>query len=389
MFFQKTLSMASLALFCASLGACKAGYNRIYENDIVIDESVRTCSKTPITTNTSPATLKVFNLISDLSCRQIKDYILSGQSLGNGNAINGTNPAYNYATLIDNLAQTGQSIAVINIDYENDNRYSLATLNEANETLIRHAQKSGIISISWTPLNPWSTNNTLAHSTDVKLTNLISNDPALSGQQAFTTQLNNVIQALRRLQENNIPVVFSPFPEMNTAKMWYGAQQANTDGDFKKLWDFVNQQFANAQLNNILWVYAPYTGLASEIKSTTWGYPGDNKIDIIAPISFSDELNISAYEEYVKFNKPMGMTHLAPKTANGKFDNRLYASQLNGRFTNISYWIAAHDDDSNGDGTIDILRSIYRNEKAAELFNDNSFIATTETIANKSWLINQ
>ncbi|MDZ7924653.1 MAG: hypothetical protein U5M23_11430 [Marinagarivorans sp.] len=171
----KTLSLAAL---CLSFTACKSGYNRLYTSSDP-DENAPPCTENSITDSPSTQAAAVYSLISDLTCKKTKGYILSGQSLGDGNQINGNDNNKNYATLIDNIARSEKRrIAIASIDYENSAQFSAAELTEANKQLITHANThGGIVSISWTPQNPFpNANNSLAHTADVALANLYSTD---------------------------------------------------------------------------------------------------------------------------------------------------------------------------------------------------------------------
>ncbi|MDZ7924654.1 MAG: glycosyl hydrolase [Marinagarivorans sp.] len=181
------------------------------------------------------------------------------------------------------------------------------------------------------------------------------------------------------MSDESVPVLFSPFPSMNTSAMWYGPQGNNDKDDaFIKLWNYTIDKIKAEGLKNIIWVYAPRAGRASERITATWGYPGINSVDVVAPIAFSDEVNINNFDDYKKLDKPLGMTRLSPISGTGEFDNTIYAAEWEDQYGYLAYWIADHDDANK-------KHSLYGNKKYSELFK-NSKIATTETIKNKEWL---
>ncbi|HEY7774439.1 MAG TPA: glycosyl hydrolase [Marinagarivorans sp.] len=391
----KSLSAVALVTACASLIACKAGYNHIYENSDPDDDAVVRCSGSPITSDPTEKTLALYDAISDLSCIIDDDeeaFYIVGQSVGNGDEIVSDDSFRNYATLIGSL---DRRIAIASVDYEKSQRYSESELKDANDKLIEHAGDGGIVSITWTPLNPWTADNNdiddklaWSNNTDLpELYNAPEEGEESKAYQDFDSQITLVVEMLAELANQNVPVLFAPFPEMNTSAVWYGAQtnadadNTNTEVKFKALWDRLASAIEAQDLKNILWVYAPSTGIASNRVTATWGYPGSSNTDIVAPVAYTDEVSISDYSTYVDMNKPLGMTRLAPRPlGDGNFDNRNYITQLDASYPAIAYWIAEHDDRESND-----LRSIASNEFANELLRDKR-TATIETIKNEEWL---
>lgn len=383
--FKKLFWAIGLSASCAFLLSCKSGYNRLYE-DSDPDENAPVCSGNPSNGSLSDSGVKVYDLISDLSCEKIEDYVLSGQSVGFGNEAGDDDEYRNYETLVEQLASdTDKTVAVISIDYEKTELFTSGELDEANEVLIKHHDKGGLVSISWTPQNPWvdTQSDKLSPIDDSDLAILYGDDADDEAYIAFNDRLTLVIEKLKALEDKNIPVLFSPFPEMNTTTYWYGAHDDNTEVKFKALWKHVYTA-VNAKVDNVLWVYAPRSGTTSQRVSALWGYPAN--LDIISGISYSDEVNISDYDKYRDQDKPMGMTRLAPATSDGTFDNNKYVTELTDRYPYIAYWIAEHDTDNSDDaGTDNIQRSIYRNTKANELMNASD-VASAETIVEEQWL---
>lgn len=379
-----TLSLVTISL---TLNGCKSGYNVLYENGTA-DEDAPSCNSQPSNTNLSASALRVYDLIVDLSCERIPDFVLSGQSTGNGNEISGNDNFRSYNALINQLTQdTGNTPAIVAIDYEKTAQFSSTQLTEANGTLETHHNNSGLVSISWTPLNPWAPNssNPLAATEDTDLTVLYGTDTTNAVYTAFNDRLTLIIEQLNALDDLNIPVLFSPLPSMNTDEYWYGAHSDNTEAEFRALWQHIYTR-VNTQVNNVIWVYAPRSGTTAQRVSALWGYPSN--VDVIAGISLSNEINITDYTSYRDQNKPLGMTRLAPSTADGTFDNTLYASELTGRFPFVAYWIADHDtDNSSQPNSSDILRSLINNEKEDSLLS-NENIATTQTLISEQWLSN-
>jgi beta-mannanase len=383
----KNSMYALVLLFTAlSLSSCKSGYNRTYQISSA-DEDAPGCDNSPLNSNANANTVALFDLIVDLTCDRIEDYVLVGQSTGNGDEIVDENNDFrNYETLIESpTTDYDKRISIVSIDYENSARFDAATLTRANEQLQEHFLEGGIVSITWTPLNPWTAEdgtitNKLAVSDDTDLSLLYGTDTTDASYLSFNSQLDLIAEQLKELSDANIPVLFAPFPEINTDNYWYGANTNNTSNEVIELWTYVFDRLNQENLTNILWVYAPRSGVTSERLTSTWGYPGTAYVDIVAAISYSDEVSVLDYADLINLDKPMGMTRLAPKSTDGTFDNQNYAVELQGRYPYIAYWIADHDTETNS-----IRRSIVRNNNAEDLLN-NDFTATVETIIDEDWL---
>lgn len=384
---KKFFGTLAILASCLLIISCKSGYNTLYEQSNP-DENAPECAATPSNNNLNTAAIRVFDLITDLSCERIENFVLSGQSLGFGNEISGNNSYRNYSNLVENLAaNTTKTVAIASIDYEKTALFTSGELDEANAVLIRHSNNSGLVSISWTPQNPWARalDDKLSPTDNTDLAVLYGDDTQITEYVNFNERLTLVIDKLNDLQEQGVSVIFSPFPEMNTTAYWYGAHDNNTEAKFRALWAHVYNR-VNAETNNVIWAYAPRSGTTAVRVSALWGYP--TNLDIIAAVSYSDEASILDYDRYRDQNKPMGMTRLSPATSDGTFDNRLYASELLERYPFIAYWIADHDtDNSNQANTDNIQRSIIRNLEASALMN-NASVASTQTIIDEQWLSN-
>lgn len=384
----KPLMITSLISVAVIVSACKPGYNRIYDNSDP-DDDKPDCADAPINNNASDKTKEVFRLIADLSCDRIENYVLVGQSLGAGDQIADSNDDnHSYDALIDDLfSSTNKRPAVISIDYEAIERFDETALDSANQELITHANNDGIISITWTPTNPWKSDTNqlpLAPTTQTDLSILYGSDDGSDAWSNFDTQLKLVASQLKKLSDQEVPVLFAPFPEMNTPDRWYGDHKDNSATNFEQLWNHVYSTINAESPTNLIWVYAPRSGNITVRENATWGYPGESRIDVVAGIAFTDDLAISDYNAYVELNKPIGMTRLAPSgVTNGQFDNELYVRVLHGDYKQVAYWIADHDTPVTNEDPQ--KRSIISNLKSRELMN-NANTATIDTIRNEDWL---
>ena len=88
------------------------------------------------------------------------------------------------------------------------------------------------------------------------------------------------------------------------------------------------------QLQNLLWVYAPYHDQANRSAY----YPGDAYVDIVALDVYADypvghftmevvrmsgrsfQANVQSYDEMLSFHKPFALAEIGPSTTDGRFD---------------------------------------------------------------------
>lgn len=388
----KPLMIASLLGTACIVTACKSGYNYIYDNS---DSSVEKpdCAEAPITGTASDKTKKVFELVAGLSCDRteaLEDYVLVGQSLGAGNQIiNSNDDNRSYQALVEKLASdTGRYPAIISIDYEEVDQFNATALNEAHEQLKSHSDSDGIVSITWTPFNPWkattSSEPLTPSSQENDLAILYGEDDGSEAWDRFNSQLTLVSEQLKALSDLEVPVLFSPFPQMNIKERWYGAHDNNSAAEFVSLWDHVYTIVNEQQPTNLIWVYSPRWSNATERKSATWGYPEANRVDIIGGVIYSNSLQLADYEEYEALNKPIGLTRLAPESlTDGTFDNMNYINLLSEEYPFIAYWIAEHNTPIADQDPI--KRAIISNANAGDLMK-NEKTATRNTIDTKNWL---
>lgn len=98
--------------------------------------------------------------------------------------------------------------------------------------------------------------------------------PGTTVYNNFMDALNPYCDKLRVVANNNVPILFRPFHEMNGAIYWWNTPGASA---FKDLWAwFFDEMTKRRGFHNLLWCYAPtrYAG-----NFLTW-YPNPNTVDI-------------------------------------------------------------------------------------------------------------
>ena len=110
---------------------------------------------TPADADASKAARAVLAYLAALS-NDTKPGAIVGQNTGHGSQILDESGTVGYAALVGALQQqTGELPGMIGLDYEHDRIYSADELLAANQILIQHWKKGGLVTINWSPINPW------------------------------------------------------------------------------------------------------------------------------------------------------------------------------------------------------------------------------------------
>lgn len=327
-----------------------------------------TIDGTPCNPNASENAKNVLAYLAALTART-KTGVISGQNCGHGNEI----AHGNYDSFIETLyKQTGQYPGMIGIDYGYMREFSLDELVEANQYLIDYWNKGGLVTINWSPTNPWGDKNTYEDirtkygGTDLK--KLIT--PGSPVYDRWMAKLDRIAAALQNLQKSGVVVLWRPMQEMNGWWFWWGKTDMDslslTHNAYIALWRHMYNYFTNEKgLNNILWVFSPNYGQVF----SSFPYPGDDYVDIIGGTQYSAALDISGYLDYLHYKKPVGMAEYGPdlNSPNGHYDNLKYVQRLKKDYPRIAYWVTWHSWPGEKMALAD-------NDRSKELMNDGYVI---------------
>jgi len=138
----------------------------------------------------------------------------------------------------------------------------------------------------------WDGYNTSATTFDLS-TALDGSDP--EGYDLLLRDIDAIAAQLKRLANEDIPVLWRPLHEASGGWFWWGAHGAE---NYKTLWKLLYDRLTNVhQLNNLIWVY---NGQAAD-----W-YPGDEYVDIIAEDNYVGPYDYESL--YNLFYKALGYT---------------------------------------------------------------------------------
>jgi mannan endo-1,4-beta-mannosidase len=110
---------------------------------------------------------------------------------------------------------------------------------------------------------------------------------------------------LKQLQDEDIPVLWRPYHEMNGVWFWWCNQKG--DQGFKRLWIMMYDYFTNHhKLNNLIWVWntnAPRDIPGDEAWDYEMFYPGDKYVDILAADVYRHDYKQSHHDDLVALAK--------------------------------------------------------------------------------------
>lgn len=316
--------------------------------------------------------VKILTYITNLSTNNVTSFTgaISGQNCYHGSQILDSDYLQGYKNMVEDLhTATGKWIGIIGVDYEWQQIFTPAQLTQTNKVLIDYAKAGGLITINFSPQNPWGNDES----------DLVKNpgnqDSTLSGTQtgmpagaslndlidatkpvnvAWMRKLDRVAAALRELRDAGVIVLFRPMQEPNGSWFWWGMKShPNDPSPYVNVFKHMRDYFTNTKkLNNLLWVYSPNASMGETNSSTwnrtvDWAYPGTDYVDIIAGTTYNDSIILADYSTYVKMNKPLGIAELGPKTdgpaaAKGTWDTHKIITTIKNKYPKVAYWVCWH-----------------------------------------------
>lgn len=355
------ISRPFIYLYCILVLSCNS--NNPNSNEYVETQ--------PANKNASLNTIKVFNYLSMLPKNKFLR-VISGQNCGHGNEI--------YRNFLDHIAalnrKTGYWPGLIGVDYEYVKRFTPDQLSECNKTLIDYWQNGGLVTINWSPQNPWTDGGTRDLETG-DFSDLYN--PESDMYIKWHRQLDRIGNALMELQNAGVVVLWRPMQEMNGSWFWWG--QTDQAVHYKEVFrDMFNYFTDTMKLNNLLWVYSTVSsGGSMTIRPVDFFYPGADYVDIIGTNVYeSEQFRISDYAQYKEFGKPLALTECGPhhNKMNGTFDNTIVINAIRKRYPEIIYWTTWHDWPRH-------KVSMNSNQKAQELLSDPWVINRQDIAWNK------
>lgn len=359
---------------CLLIGITGCGGSEESPNQRTSALDPATIDVTPVNPNASPNTRSVLAYLGALSSDSLEGVIV-GQQAGHGNQIADPSQLMGHKRMVESLySHTGKWVGILGLDYGHDKKYTAEELSAGNQVLIDHWNQGGLVTVHWSAMNPWEP-TTPNRTADVDISQLLN--PSTPQHSGWREQLDLIANALSELQDAGVVVLWRPMQEMNGEWFWWGAPTKEGPSVYRDLYrDLYNYFTLEKGLNNLLWVYSP-NGTDHTFRAVNLDYPGDNYVDIIGATTYNDLLDIVDYQDYLAFNKPLGVAEFGaaswkelPKT--GALDNLLYRERIQSDYPAMGYWVSWHDWDW-GNGTTAQM-SIISNKNSNELMNHSDVL---------------
>ncbi|WP_054940967.1 glycosyl hydrolase [Paenibacillus ihuae] len=132
---------------------------------------------------------------------------------------------------------------------------------------------------------------TLAEMTDIVT-------PGTELYNQWAAQIDEVAGYLEQLRDENIPVLWRPYHEMNAEFFWWGARPEL----FKQLWNNMYDRLTNMHgLNNLIWVWSPNAESSWAYDSAPY-YPGHDRVDVLAMDIYNNDYRDTYYSKLVQLS---------------------------------------------------------------------------------------
>lgn len=116
--------------------------------------------------------------------------------------------------------------------------------------------------------------------------------PGTTEYQILIQEIDLVADYLKQLRDENVPVLWRPFHEMNGGWFWWG-QQPN----YWKLWDIMYDRYTNHHgLNNLIWVWNANAPNSWAHPYSTY-FPGLHKVDVLAVDIYNNDYQQSYHDD--------------------------------------------------------------------------------------------
>jgi mannan endo-1,4-beta-mannosidase len=271
--------------------------------------------------------------------------------------------------------QSGKWPGILSLAYEDTRMHPPNELSSANRQLtIPHWQAGGLMMISVAPVNPWGSEGWTDVNIKYPQTDLRELLPGGSKRGRWLASMDRLAGALAELRDAGVVVLFRPMQEMNDTFFWWSKRNLSDKHEaYIALWrDMFNYFTCVKRLDNLLWVFAPGGSLQAW---SSWPYPGDAYVDVVAPTTYNNDLAMPSYSDALAYGKPIGISEYGPSAysdvATGFLDNRKYAERLQHDYPRVAFFVVW----SSWEG---VKMSLADNLYANELMNDPRVITRDE-----------
>jgi len=135
--------------------------------------------------------------------------------------------------------------------------------------------------------------------------------PGTEYHKMLLEKIDNVAFYLKQLQDENIPILWRPYHEMNGMWFWWGDRKG-PDG-FVKLWHIMYDRYVNHhQLDNLIWVWnanGPRDWENDEAYAYDLYFPGIDVVDVLATDVYKNDYKQSHHDNLLALaeGKPIAL----------------------------------------------------------------------------------
>lgn len=170
--------------------------------------------------------------------------------------------------------------------------------------------------------------------------------------------LDRAVPALRRLQEDGVPVLWRPFHEMDGGWFWWGRGGA---ANFIRLWRLMFDRYTRVHhLTNLIWVL----GFSDATADLTPWYPGDDVVDILGGDSYRGGAQGELYRRCAAI-APKGMPIVFHEC--GQIPTRAEMTADHAPWAYFMVWHTSWLTDESKGNSRDSLRAIYHDDSFVTL----------------------
>jgi beta-mannanase len=253
----------------------------------IVDPSERfNINKTLVTPEPTDKTAKLYQFLYDNYGKKIISGAMTLQSMDEINWLK---------------SNTGKEPALIGLDFMHCGRgYSWYNNEEPINDAKKYYDKNGIPALCWHWRDPLrNTEAFYTDDTDFDISKI--SDVNSPEYKAMLNDIDFISGLLKKLQENDVPVLWRPLHEASGGWFWWGAKGPEA---CKTLYRLMYDRMVNHHgLKNLIWVWT------SQQDDYDW-YPGDSIVDIIGRDIYKDGDHSSQILEFNKLNDDYGRTKM-------------------------------------------------------------------------------
>ena len=227
-----------------------------------------------VSPNASDATKRLYQFLYDNYGRKIISGVMTLNSFDETNWL---------------LANTGKEPALVGLDFMHCGR-SYQWYNELQpiDDARTYYNKNGIPALCWHWRDPSrQTEEFYTAKTSFDVSKVF--ETASAEYKAMIADIDYISSLLKKLQSENIPVIWRPLHEAKGGWFWWGAKGPEA---CKQLYRLMFDRMVNYHgLNNLIWVWTREPG------DDAW-YPGDEYVDIVGRDLYAEGNHSSQYAEW-------------------------------------------------------------------------------------------